>query len=101
MDASWFTPGVMGVLALGEGISYTDLVAMKSMVFPIVVEQDEDGFYVDCPSLQGCHAQGRTYEEALANIRDAVELHIEDRKASGEPIPTPGKVSVTTLEVSA
>ena len=74
---------------------------MSHYVFPIVIERDEDGYAADCPSLQGCHAQGSTYEEALANIRDAVELHVQDRKARGEPIETPSMVSVTTLEVSA
>jgi predicted RNase H-like HicB family nuclease len=74
---------------------------MSSLVYPIVIEKDEDGYYAECPALQGCHAQGATYEEAFSNIRDAVHLHIEDRKACGEPIPHPGNVSITTLEVSA
>ncbi|MBI3722210.1 MAG: type II toxin-antitoxin system HicB family antitoxin [Fimbriimonas ginsengisoli] len=74
---------------------------MKTLVFPIVIEQDDDGFYAECPALQGCHAQGQTYEETMGNIRDAVQLHVEDRRSSGEPIPTPRMLSVTTLEVSA
>jgi predicted RNase H-like HicB family nuclease len=52
---------------------------MKSRFFPVVIEQDEDGFFADCPALQGCHVQGKNYEETLANLRDAVQLHIEDR----------------------
>ena len=52
-----------------------------------------------CPTLQGCYTQGDTYEEALANIREAIELHIEDRLACGEPIPGADIVSFTTLEV--
>lgn len=74
---------------------------MSNYVFPIVIERDEDGYFADCPSLQGCHAQGVTYEEALDNIRDAIQLHIQDRKEHGEPIGTPSMVSVTTLEISA
>jgi predicted RNase H-like HicB family nuclease len=70
-------------------------------VFPIVIEHDEDGFFADCPSLQGCHAQGATYEELWENIRDAVELHIQDRKARGETIEPPRSISISTLEVSA
>ena len=47
--------------------------------FPVVVEKDEDGFYiVECPVLQGCHSQGKTEEEALRNIREAIELCLED-----------------------
>ena len=70
--------------------------------FPIVIERTANGYFADCPSLQGCHAQGATYEEAFDNIKDAVELHIQDRLACGEEVPGPeGQISVTTLEVSA
>ncbi len=74
---------------------------MSKLVVPIVIERDGDGYFATCPALQGCHAQGSTYEEALDNIRDAVELHVQDRRACGEAIAAPGMVSVTTLEVSA
>ncbi len=56
--------------------------------YTIVLEQDEDGIYVaSCPALQGCYTQGNTYEEAIANIKDAMRLHIEARKSLGEPVP--------------
>ena len=42
-----------------------------------VIEQDEDGFFAYCPDLPGCHAQGGTFEETLANIREAAELYLE------------------------
>lgn len=74
---------------------------MSKYVFPIVIEKDKDGYFVFCPTLQGCYTQGDSYEEALANIEDAIRLHIEDRLASGEPIPTSGAVSLATLEVEA
>ena len=74
---------------------------MSKLVFPIVIERDEDGYYAECPSLQGCHAQGATYEEVWDNIRDAVALHVQDRKNCGELIAKPRMLSVTTLEVSA
>lgn len=54
---------------------------MQKYVFPIVVEKDKDGYYVFCPTLQGCYTQGDSYEEALTNIGDAIRLHIEDRLA--------------------
>jgi predicted RNase H-like HicB family nuclease len=59
--------------------------------FPVVIEGDEDGFFAYCPDLQGCYTQGKTFEEALANIRDAVRLHIEDRLDTGESIPEPAR----------
>ena len=52
--------------------------------FPVVIEQDEDGYFVaDCPELQGCHAQGKTLEEAISNIRDAIKLHLKILKEEG------------------
>lgn len=73
---------------------------MKNLLFPIVVESDADGYFVSCPVLQGCYAQGATYEEALANIKDAIRLHIEDRLASGEDLPEYDSISLSTIEVA-
>ncbi len=70
-------------------------------VLPIIIEKDKHGYYAECPALQGCYTQGDTYEEALANIKDAVKLHLQDRLANGEAIDVPEMVSVTTLEVAA
>jgi len=52
------------------------------------------------PALQGCYSQGETYEEAMANIKDAVRLDVEDRLANGEEIPEALSVSLSTVEVS-
>ncbi|PIP08346.1 MAG: HicB family protein [Syntrophobacterales bacterium CG23_combo_of_CG06-09_8_20_14_all_48_27] len=61
---------------------------MTDYKFTVVVERDEDGFYVaSVPFLQGCYTQGETHEEALENIKDAIKLHIEARQALGEPVP--------------
>lgn len=47
--------------------------------FPILIEQDSDGFYiVSCPLFQGCHSYGRTIDEALQNIQEVIELCLED-----------------------
>lgn len=67
---------------------------------PIVIESDAEGYFVSCPVLQGCYTQGSTYEEAIANIRDAIQLHIEDRLADGEEIPDNVTVSLATVEIS-
>ena len=59
------------------------------MKFRVVVEQDEDGVFVaSVPSLPGCHSQGKTRAEAMANIREAMAVYIEDCIESGEAIPT-------------
>jgi len=73
---------------------------MKHLTLPIIVEKDADGYFVSCPSLQGCYSQGTSYEEALGNIKDAIRLHIEDRLAVGEAIPEPEFVSLSTVEIS-
>lgn len=55
----------------------------------VIIEADESGGYVvSCPSLPGCHSQGETIDEALANIREAIELYIEVLEEDGQPIPT-------------
>jgi predicted RNase H-like HicB family nuclease len=73
---------------------------MKTYRLSVVIEKDEDGYFAYCPQLQGCYTQGDTYEEALANIQDAIKLHVEDRKAEGEPIPSTDSISVTSGEVT-
>jgi predicted RNase H-like HicB family nuclease len=72
---------------------------MKTYRFSVVIEKDEDGYFAFCPELQGCYTQGDTYEEALENIKDAIRLHVEDRLETGEEIPQPESVSLTSLEV--
>ena len=53
--------------------------------FPVILQSDETGgFIVDCPILEGCYSQGDTVDEALANIREAIELCIEDLEERGE-----------------
>lgn len=48
------------------------------MKIKVVVEQGEDGYFVaHCPSLKSCWSQGKTEEEALSNIRQAIELYLE------------------------
>jgi antitoxin HicB len=60
-----------------------------SLKFAITLEQDEDGFIVaSCPALPGCHSQGRTEEEAIANIREAIRGYIASMRRHGEPIPS-------------
>ncbi len=73
---------------------------MSAYKFSVVVEKDMDGYFAFCPELQGCYTQGDTYEEVLANIRDAIRLHIEDRIDSGEEIPQAESVSLTMMEVA-
>jgi len=56
---------------------------MDNWRFSVVIEKDEEGYFAYCPEFQGCYSQGDTYEEVLENIKDAIRLHIEERKAAG------------------
>jgi predicted RNase H-like HicB family nuclease len=73
---------------------------MSSYRFSVIIEKDKDGYFAICPELQGCYTQGDTYEEVIENIRDAIRLHIQDRIESGDEIPQPESVSLTSLEVA-
>ena len=73
---------------------------MRNLTLPIIVEGDSDGYFVSCPTLQGCYSQGDTYEEAVENIKDAIRLHIEDRQANGEEVPEKVSISLSTVEVA-
>ena len=72
---------------------------MKQYNFPIILEQDDHGYFATCPELQGCYSQGNTYEEAVSNIKDAINLHLQDRIAENEDIPRTESVSLSTVHV--
>ena len=50
---------------------------MRAMKVSVVIEKDENGYYAYSPEFDGCQSQGATFEEALANVREAVELYVE------------------------
>ena len=54
------------------------------MKITVTIDRDEDGVWVaECPSISGCVSQGDTKDEALVNIREAIELCMEVRAESG------------------
>ena len=69
------------------------------MKFLVTFERDEDGWIVaECPSLPGCVSQGRTPEEAMANIREAIELSLQTRRELG--ITTQIEIAEVDIEVA-
>lgn len=69
------------------------------MRYRVIIEQDETGIFVaECPSLPGCISQGGTRDEALRNIKVAMQGYIESLEEHGEPIPP--SISEETVEVS-
>ncbi len=70
------------------------------MKFAVTLERDEDGFFVvSCPALPGCHSQGRTREEAIANITEAIRGYVASMRKHGEPIPTITEVEEVEVAV--
>jgi predicted RNase H-like HicB family nuclease len=68
--------------------------------FAVVLEPDEDGYLVvSCPSLPGCHSQGRTREEAIANIREAIRGYVASMREHGEPLPPSAEVHEVEVPV--
>lgn len=54
----------------------------------VLIYPGEDGWYVaECPSLPGCISQGKTREEAVENIKEAIELYIEGLREEGREVP--------------
>lgn len=74
--------------------------AFKIYEFTTVVEKDGAGyFFAYVPSLQGCYTQARSLEGVLKNIKEVIELHVEDRKRRAERVSERKPVSITSIEV--
>jgi predicted RNase H-like HicB family nuclease len=64
------------------------------MKLPVTLERDETGTIIaECPAIPGCVSQGKTEEEALANIREAIVACLEVRAEQGMPL------SIKTVEM--
>jgi predicted RNase H-like HicB family nuclease len=76
--------GINPVHVISTGINQES----GTLKFAVTLEQDEDGFIVvSCPALPGCHSQGRTENEAINNIREAIRGYIASMRRHDEPIP--------------
>jgi predicted RNase H-like HicB family nuclease len=59
-----------------------------SMRYTTILEpEQEGGYHAFVPALKGCHSQGDTIEEAIQNIKEAIELYLESLTAHGEMLP--------------
>ena len=70
------------------------------MRYLVIIEKGPNSFGAHVPDLPGCVAAGETREGVLALIREAIELHLEDLKQDGQPIPSPASTS-EVVEVEA
>ncbi|MDB5328313.1 MAG: hypothetical protein JWM57_3882 [Phycisphaerales bacterium] len=61
---------------------------MRPMRYTALFEAEADGgYHAFCPALPGCHAEGDTLDEAVANLREAMSVYVESLQAHGEPLP--------------
>lgn len=76
---------------------------MDKFSVQVIVEQDEDGRYIaSCPSLQGCHSQGDTFEEVLENVKDVIAMCLEELKKENKALDLryPEVIAIKHLEVA-
>lgn len=60
---------------------------MRAMKFLVTIERDEDGMFVaECPAIPGCLSQGKTRQEALRNIQEAITHCLQVRAQEGLPL---------------
>ena len=68
------------------------------MTLPVVLRPGEDGWIVaECPVIPGCTSQGRTRDEALTNVQEAIELCLENREAEGWALPVGYEIVDVTI----
>jgi len=67
----------------------------------VILEKGEYGVYGWCPELKGCHSQGATLEEALANIKEAIELDLETLSTDERDVLLSREILTTAVQVDA
>ena len=72
------------------------------MKYTVIIEKGrEAGYVVHVPTLRGCVSQGKTKDEALANVREAIEVYIEALLEDGLTVPTEVGQEAVEIEVAA
>jgi predicted RNase H-like HicB family nuclease len=66
----------------------------------VVIEKDEHGYYAFSPELEGCQSQGDTFEEALYNIKEAIELYLETISKDERKNYLSHEIYTTSIEVN-
>lgn len=70
---------------------------MSKLAYPVIVaplsDADGGGFAATVPDLPGCMSDGETPEEAIANVREAIDAWLEAARDAGRAIPTPSPVA--------
>ncbi len=70
------------------------------MEFTVIIHSaEEGGFWVEVPTLPGCFSQGETFEEAMENIREAIELHLEGLREDGSELPGENDLIISRVRI--
>jgi predicted RNase H-like HicB family nuclease len=73
---------------------------MKKNVFEILVHEAEDGgYWAECPSIEGCYSQGETLDELQSNIKEAIELCLDELRAKNKRIPSSNRMFVLPVSI--
>lgn len=81
-----------------NNFGYTEAMTRKASV---VIEKDDFGFYAWCPELRGCQSEGSTLEEAIGNIKEAIELYLETLSSEQRDVLLSREILTTAVEVNA
>jgi len=65
----------------------------------IIHKAEEGGYWAEVPALPGCFSRGETVEEALKNVREAIEAHLQALREEGQEIPGEGELLLARVEV--
>jgi len=57
------------------------LTEFRGMKFPVILTKEDDGYLVECPLFEGCFTEGDTVEEVLANIKEVIDLCLEESES--------------------
>jgi predicted RNase H-like HicB family nuclease len=66
----------------------------------VIIEKDDFGYFAYCPELKGCQTQGETFEEANANIKEAIELYLETLEPAETTLLLSKDIFTTSYEVA-
>ncbi len=74
-----------------------------TVTYPIIIEKTDDGYYAECPFIDGVYTQGDTYENVVKNLEEVLGMTIADMKERGESVPSvynKDSLSISSLTMS-
>jgi predicted RNase H-like HicB family nuclease len=75
---------------------------MTKQSFIVLIEKDEDGVFIGTvPSLKGCYSHGKTLDELMVNLKEAIEAHLEAFRSEEKEFPVTRFAGVQEIEVEA